>query len=102
MAYEPRPIETDEIKIPDHLKEVVEILAANQHDIWAMKKMESGYIYGEKNSEPIYKDGKVVTPGKSSYLVPYDELPEDIKDYDRANVLGTIRGLLKLGYSISK
>ena len=35
-------------------------------------------------------------------LVPYNELPEIEKDYDRNTALETLKLIVKLGYSIEK
>ena len=35
-------------------------------------------------------------------LVPYDELPESEKDYDRATSQETLKLIMKLGFDISK
>ena len=35
-------------------------------------------------------------------LVPYDELPESEKDYDRNTAMQTLKLILKLGYRIEK
>jgi len=32
--------------------------------------------------------------------VPYDELPESEKEYDRVTAIGTLKAILKLGYRI--
>ena len=50
-----------------------------------------GRLYGtEKNTE------KKITPA----LVPYSELPESEKDYDRNTALDTLKLIVKLGYEI--
>ncbi|MCR5162371.1 MAG: hypothetical protein K6C06_11425, partial [Lachnospiraceae bacterium] len=35
-------------------------------------------------------------------LVPYDELPEREKDYDRMTAMETLKLIIKLGYEIKK
>lgn len=68
-------------KIPD---EIVETLAMIEHDDWVQERESSGWMYGEvKNTEM-----KI-----SPYLVPYDELTEEIKDNDR-DVIRNIPDLL--------
>ena len=39
---------------------------------------------------------------KHPSLVPYEELPEQEKDYDRATAMNTVKLLLKFGFSITK
>ena len=91
MNYEPKPIDTSEIILPEGITEIVEVLARNTHDVWAVRKMKEGYTY-----ESI--KGNMTHPS----LVPYEELSESQKEYDRNTLLETIRLLIKLGYDIQK
>lgn len=70
----PHPLDTSNIVLPEEITALVELLAANNHDIWAAERIDQGWTYGEKRD-----DGKKETP----CLVPYEELPESEKDYDR-------------------
>ena len=89
--YNPEPIETKDIALPEELLNLTELLAKNTHDVWAANRIEEGWIYGkEKSSE------KKTTP----CLVPYDELSESEKEYDRNTALETIKVILKMGYEI--
>lgn len=91
--YKPNPEDTKTIEIPEDLKPLVETLAKNVHEVWAKSRLEQGWVYGE------VKDSiKKTTP----CLVPYEELSEEEKDYDRHTALETIKLVLKLGYKISK
>ena len=68
-------------------KEIVEYLAKREHDDWVDERIASGWTYGEvKDTE------KKVSP----YIVPYEDLTEEIKDYDR----DAIRNIPKLAYMI--
>lgn len=91
--YIPKPIDTSEIKLSKELCELTEQLAENAHDVWAAGRVAEGWTYGErKDSE------KKTTP----CLVPYGELPESEKEYDRNTALETLKLIIKLGYKISK
>lgn len=91
--YTPKPIDTDDVVLPEELLEITEKLAANAHDVWAQGRIAEGWVYGEeKNSE------RKTTP----CLVPYDELPESEKEYDRQTSMSTLKLLVKLGYNITK
>lgn len=91
--YTPKPIDTDDVVLPEELQEITEKLAANAHDVWAQGRIAEGWVYGEeKNSE------RKTTP----CLVPYDELPESEKEYDRQTSMSTLKLLVKLGYNITK
>jgi len=91
--YEPKPIDTSDIILPEELLALTEEIASNVHDVWAVGRLSEGWVYGtEKDTE------KKTSPD----LVPYSELPEKEKDYDRNTALETLKVIIKLGYTISK
>lgn len=91
--YEPKPIDTSDIILPKELLALTEKIAENVHDVWAIGRLAEGWAYGDvKDTE------KKVTP----LLVPYEDLPESEKDYDRKTALETLKLIVKLGYVISK
>ena len=57
----------------------IEMLAEAEHDDWVRERMSQGWTFGEKDVENK----------KTPYLIPYKELSEEIKDYDR-NVIRNI------------
>ena len=91
--YAPKPIDTSSVVLSPELLRLAELLAANTHDIWAAGRLRQGWSYG-----PVRDDLKKTTP----CLVPYDELPESEKLFDRETAMGTIKVLLRLGYQITK
>ncbi len=92
-TYIPRPLDTNDIVLPEEITALVELLAKNNHDIWAEERINQGWSYGKKRD-----DVKKETP----CLVPYEELPEAEKDYDRNTAVGVLKHILKLGYRIEK
>jgi hypothetical protein len=93
MKYQPKPIDTSDVIVPDEITDIVELLAQNTHEVWAIAKIQEGYAYGinlnqEQKTHPS--------------LIPYNELPESQKEYDRNTLLETIKLLIKLGYEIKK
>lgn len=91
--YKPMPIDTSDVKLSDEMLTLTEKIAENVHDVWSVGRINDGWRYGE------IKDGtKKTTP----LLVPYSELPEEEKDYDRNTALETLKLIIKLGYKISK
>ena len=88
MSYQPAPIDNSSIEISKELSELVELLARNNHDLWAKRRIEEGWRYG-----PRRDDEKKETP----VLVPYDELPESEKQYDRDNAVGALKTIIALG-----
>lgn len=93
MNYTPKPINTDDVVLSDELLQLSEKLAENTHDVWAAGRVSQGWTYGEERN-----DEKKTTP----CLVPYSELPESEKDYDRNTALQTLKLIQKLGFKITK
>ena len=91
--YNPKPIDTKNVALPEELLELTEKIAENVHEIWALGRVSEGWTYGEKRD-----DAKKTTP----CLVPYSELPEGEKDYDRNTALETLKVIISLGYKIEK
>ncbi len=92
MSYQPRPIDTSKIPLPEDLLDLTEQLAEHIHDVWAQKRISEGWVYGSSRD-----DQKKEHP----CLVPYSKLPESEKDYDRATAVESIKAIIALGYSIS-
>ena len=91
--YTPKPIDTTNISLPEDLLNLTEKIAENVHDVWAVGRISEGWIYGEKKDA-----ANKITP----LLVPYEELAESEKDYDRNTALETLKLIVKLGYKIVK
>ncbi len=89
--YKPTPVDTSNIKLPPELIELTEKIAENVHDVWAQGRIKDGWTYG-----PVRDDDKKQTP----CLVPYCDLTETEKEYDRKTALETIKLILSLGYEI--
>ena len=92
-SYNPKPIDTTDIELPEELKQLVELLAHNVHDTWAQSRINEGWTWGPT------LDGE---HKRHPCLVEYDELPESEKDYDRNTSVATMKTILKLGWSIEK
>lgn len=90
--YIPNPIETSGYKLPDELYVLVEKMAKNVHEIWAKKRLEEGWTYGKTRNDSLKQH---------PCLVPYEDLPEEEKEYDRETAIGTLNLILKLGFKIS-
>lgn len=93
MEYIPKPLDTSDIVLPDDLEELTESLSKNVHEVWAAGRIAAGWKYG-----PVRDEIKKEHP----CLIPYEELTEEEKDYDRATALATLRFVVYQGYSISK
>lgn len=93
MTYVPDPVDTSAINLSDDLIELTELFAKNTHENWSIAKMKDGWVYGA-----VKNDVRKETP----LLVPYEELPESEKEYDRILALHVLKLLKKLGYEITK
>lgn len=90
-SYMPAPPDTDSILLPPQLLTLTEQLAENIHDIWASQRLRQGWTYGQTRD-----DGAMTHP----CLVPYDQLPEQEKAYDRSTAMQTLKIITALGYQI--
>ncbi len=91
--YNPNPIDTSDIVLSDDLLELTEKIAENVHEVWSVGRIKEGWTYGA-----VRDDAKKETP----CLVPYMDLPENEKGFDRNTALETIKLIIKLGYNIEK
>ena len=92
-VYIPRSIDISDVTLNDDLQELCEAIAENAHEVWAENRYAEGWRYGlQRNDElKLHPD-----------MVPYSQLPEGEKEYDREMAMKTIKLLVKLGYKISK
>lgn len=93
LDYIPEPMDLSSVDPPESLIQLSERIAENVHEVWAKARMDEGWTYGEKRDD-IHK--------KHPCLVPYDELPEEEKEYDRNTAMNTIKMVKKLGFRIEK
>lgn len=93
MNYVPQPMDTTDIQLPEELSVLIEQMAKNVHEVWAQSRMEQGWTYGEERSDALKQH---------PCLVPYEQLPEIEKAYDRNTALGTLKFICKMGFKISK
>ena len=91
--YIPHPVDTKKIELDEMLGDLCESLAENAHDNWALQRMGEHWIYG-----PVRDDVKKEHP----CLVPYADLPESEKEYDRLMVRETLKTIYSLGYKVIK
>lgn len=93
MTYCPELIDLKHIKLPEGYDELREKIAENAHDRWAIERQSEGWTYGPKRD-----DAKLETPD----MLPYPQLPESEKQYDRIMAEDTLKLLIALGYKIEK
>lgn len=91
--YTPQPIDTSDVELPEELKPLVEEMAKNVHEVWAETRIKQGWTYGEQRNDELKTH---------PCLVPYEDLPEEEKVYDRNTSIDTLKFILKEGFTISK
>lgn len=91
--YTPQPIDTNDVMLPEELNELAEEIAKNVHEVWSAGRINDGWTYGEERND---------VEMKHPCLVPYEELPEAEKEYDRRTSQETLKLIMKLGFKIVK
>jgi ryanodine receptor 2 len=92
-SYVPQPIDTSDVQLPQELNELVEKMAKNVHEVWAQSRISQGWTYGPERNDALKHH---------PCLVPYEDLPEVEKAYDRDTALGTLKLICRLGFTITK
>lgn len=91
MNYTPQPIDTTQVTLPPELTALTERLSENAHELWAQQRIKDGWTWGPQRDDPAKKH---------PCLVPYAQLPESEKEYDRVVALGVLKSILALGYRV--
>src|SRR5215470_3433803 len=89
--YNPQPENTSATELDPKLRDKIEALARNNHDVWARARINEGWKYG-----PERNDDRKEHPG----LVPYEQLTEPEKEMDRRTVVQALKVAVKLGLDI--
>lgn len=92
-TYIPRPIDTSKVLLSKEICEMGELLARNTHETWAAQRLADGWKYGEQRD-----DVNKLHP----CLIPYEELSEEEKEYDRRTAMEALKTLVALGFEIHK
>jgi hypothetical protein len=93
LEYRPAPRDTSAVEVPRPIADLTELLAKNTHENWAKQRMGEGWKYG-----PRRDDARKEHPS----LVPYEDLSDSEKEYDRRTAIETVKTILSLGYRIEK
>ncbi len=91
MRYIPQPIDISDVYLPEELNTLVEAMARNVHEVWAQTRIEQGWIYGTERNDDLKQHPS---------LIPYEQLTEEEKEYDRNTVMGTLKLIIHLGFKI--
>lgn len=91
--WAPKPVDTSGIELSSDVTALIELLADNAHAVWGKQRMDAGWTYG-----PMRNDETKQHPG----LIPYAQLTEGEKDYDRVMAIETLKLIVHYGYKIVK
>jgi len=83
----------DDVVIPAELEILREAIAENIHEVWAAGRIKEGWTYGPVRDDKLKKHPD---------LIPYSDLPDGEKQYDRETAMNTIKLVIKLGYNLIK
>lgn len=90
--YIPNPIDTSDITLDEGLTALVEQMARNVHEVWAQSRISQGWTWGPQRDDTLKTHPD---------LVPYEDLTEVEKQYDRDTATATLKLIIKLGYNIN-
>ena len=90
-TYKPQPLDTAGIELPQQLQALLEKLAENTHEVWAAQRFKDGWVYGPQRDD---------TKKHHPCLLPYRELPDSEKEYDRKTAGEALKAVMALGYQI--
>ena len=91
--YVPAPLDTSQVTLSPEILQLCEAMAKNTHEQWAAQRISDGWTWG-----PERNDARKEHP----MLIPYEELSESEKEYDRITSRETLKMLLMMGYQIEK
>ena len=92
-AYTPSPVDTSHVVLSEELMGLTEELARNVHEVWSAGRIAEGWRWGPERDDVLKEN---------PCLVPYDELPEREKVYDRKTSVETLKLIVALGYTIER
>jgi hypothetical protein len=83
------PIDTNDVELTPDIVELCELLAKNTHEVWSETRIKDGWSYGKERND---------ANRKHPCLIPYEELSEAEKEYDRNTSIKTLKLIVKLGF----
>src|ERR1700684_4237618 len=89
--YTPKPVDTSSVKLDPSLLELVEYLARNTHEVWSAGRIREGWTWGPRRD---------AATKRHPALVPYEQLTEGEKEFDRHTAIKTLKLIATLGYVI--
>ncbi|XP_074846207.1 ryanodine receptor 2 isoform X10 [Carettochelys insculpta] len=91
--FNPQPVDTSNITIPEKLEYFINKYAEHSHDKWSMEKFANGWIYGE-----TYSESSKVQPLMKQYKL----LSEKEKEIYRWPIKESLKTMLAWGWRIER
>ncbi|WP_353945617.1 RyR domain-containing protein [Streptomyces sp. HUAS MG91] len=92
QPWTPPPPGSD-VKVPDSLHALIEILAEEAHDNWARQRLSEGWRYGPRLSR---------RRRTHPLLIPYSALTHEQQEADRVVAMGSVKVILRHGYTLQE
>lgn len=89
--YHPSPLPTEQVELPPGLQGLLDQIARNVHENWALARIQEGWVWGAQRNDGLRQH---------PCLVPYSDLPESEKGYDRLTAEQTLKAILAMGFRI--
>ena len=93
QKYIPQPIDTSDVELPKDLDVLIEQIAKNVHEVWAEGRINDGWKCGKERNDELKTH---------PCIIPYEDLTEVEKEYDRKTALATLKVISQLGFKITK
>uniref|UniRef100_A0A3Q3G0A9 Ryanodine receptor 2b (cardiac) n=1 Tax=Labrus bergylta TaxID=56723 RepID=A0A3Q3G0A9_9LABR len=90
-GYQPAPLDLRQVFLSPAHEELVNLLAENDHNVWARERIKQGWTYGAQQD---------VKAKRSPYLVPYSLLDERRRRVSMESLKETVCTLLAYGYTL--
>lgn len=92
-VYRPHPIDLSDVELSEDIEYLREAIAENAHEVWASARQSEGWTYGPERNDQLRQ---------SPDMVPYSDLTDSEREYDRKMAMNTLKLMRKLGYEIVK
>ena len=93
LPFDPRPPDLSRVQLPKFVEDLIHRLAENAHDVWSKRKLQDGWVYGEKND---------VQKKRHTDLIHYKYLSCVTQSYDYLMVQETTKALYAMGYRVRR